>query len=44
MDQKRIRLMNLQPLPRPQGGSSTSLEAEHPMIHHLDYKLLADVP
>ena len=44
MDPNRMRLMNLQLLPRPQGGSFTSLEAKHPMIHHLDCKLLVDVP
>ena len=36
-------LMILQLLPRPQGGSCTSLAAGHPMIHHPDCKPHADV-
>ena len=44
MDPKRMRSMNLQLLPRPLGGLFTSLEVEHPTIHHLDYEFAADVP
>ena len=39
-----MRLMNLQPLPRPLGGLYSTLAVEHPMIRHLDYEFIADDP